>query len=174
MALIIDSVKAQIKKYIFPLIFTEAFQELDREGTGTAEMNITEVSPFEFQCYVSFNHWFTMENITLSTLSLSLTVAVYDHVWLKCMVILYAVEEDTYTPIVEDNHSLKVPPKHLSQCTQLRLASSQTTPKKLLLPTFESPQQIPCCHCSITWQLHLIWSITRDENEMLYLGSRCI
>lgn len=56
MALIIDSVKAQIKKYIFPLIFTEAFQELDREGTGTAEMNITEVSPFEFQCYVSFNH----------------------------------------------------------------------------------------------------------------------
>uniref|UniRef100_A0A674DFH2 Calpain 1, (mu/I) large subunit b n=1 Tax=Salmo trutta TaxID=8032 RepID=A0A674DFH2_SALTR len=30
----------------------KAFQELDREGTGTAEMNITEVRPFEFQCCV--------------------------------------------------------------------------------------------------------------------------
>lgn len=56
MALITGSVKAQLKIYIFPLIFTEAFQTLDREGAGTAEMNVTEVRPFEFQCFVSFNH----------------------------------------------------------------------------------------------------------------------
>jgi hypothetical protein len=46
MALIIDSVKAQLNIYIFPLIFTEAFQALDREGTGTAEINVIEVRPF--------------------------------------------------------------------------------------------------------------------------------
>uniref|UniRef100_A0A8C8JRE0 Calpain 1, (mu/I) large subunit b n=1 Tax=Oncorhynchus tshawytscha TaxID=74940 RepID=A0A8C8JRE0_ONCTS len=34
----------------------KAFQALDREGAGTAEMNVTEVRPFEFQCFVSFNH----------------------------------------------------------------------------------------------------------------------
>uniref|UniRef100_A0A8C7VN55 Calpain 1, (mu/I) large subunit b n=1 Tax=Oncorhynchus mykiss TaxID=8022 RepID=A0A8C7VN55_ONCMY len=34
----------------------KAFQTLDREGAGTAEMNVTEVRPFEFQCFVSFNH----------------------------------------------------------------------------------------------------------------------